>query len=236
MEGRGPDKSFWSRRTDKRSAFPKIKRKLCSFVPVPVFLVPGLAEATLNRGALERGRGTRLTSCCSSQTFQFFDNWMLPTSREPDLMLEVGEKSSIWDTDLLRPLKSGALLGKYFSFNMGLSSCDSYSTYIYGWKRNCSAWKQVSATANLPNMRAEHITASPDLRFVSADKSNRGSPEVVLSVEVVEKAGGGHSGGECLVPHPRCTCSDRVALAMQGGGGGPQLIDQTSTAQAPTVF
>ena len=124
MEGRGPDKSFWSRRTDKRSAFPKIKRKLCSFVPVPVFLVPGLAEATLNRGALERGRGTRLTSCCSSQTFQFFDNWMLPTSREPDLMLEVGEKSSIWDTDLLRPLKSGALLGKYFSFNMGLSSSD----------------------------------------------------------------------------------------------------------------
>ena len=86
-------------------------------------------------------------------------------------------------------------------------------------------------------MRAEHITASPDLRFVSADKSKRGSPEVVLSVEVVEKAGGGHSGGECLVPHPRrCTCSDRVALAMQGGGGGPQLIDQTSTAQAPTVF
>ena len=114
MEGRGPDKSFWSRRTYKRSAFPNIKRKLCTFVPVPVFLVPGLAEATLNRGALERGRGTRLTSCCSSQTFQFFDNWMLPTSREPDLMLEVGEKSSIWDTDLLRPLKSGALLGKYF--------------------------------------------------------------------------------------------------------------------------
>ena len=85
-------------------------------------------------------------------------------------------------------------------------------------------------------MRAEHITASPDLRFVSSDKSKRGSPEVVLSVEVVEKAGGGHSGGECLVPHPRCTCSDRVALAMQGGGGGPQLIDQTSNAQAPTVF
>ena len=85
-------------------------------------------------------------------------------------------------------------------------------------------------------MRAEHITASPDLRFVSADKSKRGSPEVVLSVEVVEKAGGRHSGGEGLVPHPRCTCSDRVALAMQGGGGGPQLIDQTSNAQAPTVF
>ena len=39
-------------------------------------------------------------------------------------MLEVGEKSSIWDTDLLRPLKSGALLGKYFSFKMGLSSSD----------------------------------------------------------------------------------------------------------------
>ena len=75
MEGRGQDKSFWNRRTDKISAFPNIKRKLCTFVPVPVFLVPGLAEATLNRGALERGRGTRLTSCCSSQTFHFFDNW-----------------------------------------------------------------------------------------------------------------------------------------------------------------
>ena len=85
-------------------------------------------------------------------------------------------------------------------------------------------------------MRTEHISASPDLGFVSSDKIKRGSPEVVLSVEVVEKAGGRHSGGEGLVPHPRCTCSDRVALAMQGGGGGPQLIDQTSTAQAPTFF
>ena len=67
-------------------------------------------------------------------------------------------------------------------------------------------------------MRAEHITASPDLGFVSSDKSKRGSaPEVVLSVEVVEKAGGGHAGGERLVPHPRCTSSDRVALAMQAG-------------------
>ena len=84
-------------------------------------------------------------------------------------------------------------------------------------------------------MRTEHISASPDLEFVSSDKIKRGSPEVVLSVEVVEKAGGRHSGGERLVPHPRCTCSDRVALAMQGGGG-PQLIDQTSKAQAPTVL
>ena len=67
-------------------------------------------------------------------------------------------------------------------------------------------------------MRTEHITASPDLGFVSSDKIKRGSPEVVLSVEVVEKAGGRHSGGERLVPHPSCTCSDRVALAMQGGG------------------
>ena len=89
-------------------------------------------------------------------------------------------------------------------------------------------------------MRAEHNTASPDLGFVSSDsKIKRGSPEVVLAVEVVKKAGGGHAGGESLVPHPppRCTSSIRVALAMQlEVVVGPQLIDQTSKAQAPTVF
>ena len=39
-----------------------------------------------------------------------------------DLMLEVGEKSSVWDTDLLRPRKSGALLGE-FSSN---EKCNAY--------------------------------------------------------------------------------------------------------------
>ena len=35
-------------------------------------------------------------------------------------MLEVGEKSSVWDTDLLRPRKSGALLGDLVRMNCAM--------------------------------------------------------------------------------------------------------------------
>ena len=60
--------------------------------------------------------------------------------------------------------------------------------------------KQVSATANLPNMRAKHIPVFPGQIFLSSVTSNIITPEVVLSIEVVQKAGGRHPGGESLVP------------------------------------
>ena len=115
-------------------------------------------------------------------------------------MLEVGEKSSVWDTDLLRPRKSGALLGEFSSNEL----CNAYRRVDMLRKIVCGCpfqhGKQVSATANLPNMRAEHIPVFPGQVFPLSVISNIITPEVVLSVEVVEEAGGRHSGGERLVP------------------------------------
>ena len=101
-------------------------------------------------------------------------------------MLEVGEKSSVWDTDLLRPRKSGALLGD-FSSN---EKCNAYRSVDMLRKVVCGCYpfqheKQVSATANLPNMRAEHIPVFPGQIFLLSVISNIITPEVVLSVEVV---------------------------------------------------
>ena len=100
-------------------------------------------------------------------------------------MLEVGEKSSVWDTDLLRPRKSGALLGEFCSNEF----CNAYRRVDMLRKIVCGCpfqhEKQVSATANLPNMRAKHIPVFPGQIFLSSVTSNIILPEVVLSVEVV---------------------------------------------------
>ena len=100
-------------------------------------------------------------------------------------MLEVGEKSSVWDTDLLRPRKSGALLGEFSSNEF----CNAYRSVDMLRKVVCGCpfqhEKQVSATANLPNMRAEHIPVFPGQIFLLSVISNIITPEVVLSVEVV---------------------------------------------------
>ena len=102
-------------------------------------------------------------------------------------MLEVGEKSSVWDTDLLRPRKSGALLGDFSSSSNEL--CNAYRLGDMLRKVVCGCpfqhEKQVSATANLPNMRAEHIPVFPGQIFLLSVISNVILPEVVLSVEVV---------------------------------------------------
>ena len=101
-------------------------------------------------------------------------------------MLEVGEKSSVWDTDLLRPRKSGALLGEFSSNKL----CNAYRRRVDMLRKvvcGCPFQheKQVSATANLPNMRAEHIPVFPGQIFLLSVISNIITPEVVLSVEVV---------------------------------------------------
>ena len=101
-------------------------------------------------------------------------------------MLEVGEKSSVWDTDLLRPRKSGALLGEFSSNEL----CNAYRRRADMLRKvvcGCPFQheKQVSATANLPNMRAEHIPVFPGQIFLLPVISNIIIPEVVLSVEVV---------------------------------------------------
>ena len=55
-------------------------------------------------------------------------------------MLEVGEKSSVWDTDLLRPRKSGALLGE-FSSN---EKCNAYRRVDMLYTQNC-LWLSIPA-------------------------------------------------------------------------------------------
>ena len=101
---------------------------------------------------------------------------ILSKTRDPHRVLEVGEKSSIWDTDRLRPRKSGALLGNYI--HVTLHSTNLQFSKKRSKKGALQHEKQVSARANLPNMRAEIIPALPDPRFVFSYKTKRALPNL----------------------------------------------------------
>ena len=135
---------------------------------------------------------------------------------DPHRVLEVGEKSSIWDTDRLRPRKSGALLGNYIPVTLHstnlqflkkrskkgkLFSMRSKSalgpTYLTWGRRlslrclNRDLCLLIKTKRSLPNL----IQPKPNIKRRYAQ-----SPEVVLTIEVVKEAGGGHARGQRLVP------------------------------------
>ena len=193
----------------KECIFPTVQFRL----PVPVFSVPGLAEAMLRMGGQEKGPGRRLTSCCSSPTFFFIIEanklraW--PYARGGGVEFHLRHRS-------VETPKVWGFAGEIF-FQHGPIKQGGYS--------RCMIEKETAQHESKSALRPTYLTWGRSIsppRLIQdlcrLIKPKEASPEVVLSVEVVKEAGGGHARGERLVPHPRCTsCSDGVALAMQRG-------------------
>ena len=136
---------------------------------------PGSAEVTLKKVVLEKGPRRKLTSCCSSQTFKEY-LFAKPNLRWFQIKLQILTACWRWARRVPFETQIGWDLGSLGPC-WGIIYLSLYIPQIYSFKKKrfkkgtVQHEKQVSAGANLPNMRAEHIPALPEPRFVFFDKN-----------------------------------------------------------------